>query len=213
MQEISTRRFLLIDDHEVVRSGINVVLGAIYNPVAIDEACDGEKAIAILKKNKYDLILLDIQMPNTDTFGLLEYIGIKFPNTKVLIFSMNSELIFARRYLRAGAKGFVSKDAPLEELCKAIDLALNNKRYFSEKLQELMAEEIASETSENPFDKLQAKEFEITTLFITGENIANVSKILNIKTSTAGMYKNKIFDKLGINSFVELQELYKKYHQ
>ena len=165
-----------------------------------------------MNENIY-IFLLDVQMPNTDTFGLLEYITIKFPQTKVLIFSMNSESVFAKRFLKAGAKGFVSKNSPLDELIKAIDLALNNKRYISEQLQNQLADELASDESAiNPFDKLHPKEFEIATLFIYGETIAGVSKILNVKASTVGLYKNKIFDKLAVTSLIELQNLYKMHH-
>ena len=214
MIDIPTKRFLLIDDHEIVRSGVNNVLSVLYKPVEIFEAIDGDNAIDILKKHCFDLVLLDIQMPNTDSFGLLEYINIKFPDTKVLIFSMNAENIFAKRFLKAGAKGFVSKDSPLDELTKAIDLALNNKRYISAKLQNQLADELASaENTVNPFDKLLPKEFEITSLFISGENIAGISKILNVNTTTIGHYKNKIFKKLHISSLLELQALYNSHHK
>jgi two-component system invasion response regulator UvrY len=127
---------------------------------------------------------------------------------------MNAENIFAKRFLKAGAKGFVAKDSDLDEITKAIDLALNNKRYISPKLQNLLADELAAiENTTNPFDKLLPKEFEITSLFISGENVAGISKILNINTSTVGHYKNKIFEKLGISSLLELQALYNSYHK
>lgn len=214
MTNIPTKRFLLIDDHEIVRSGVNNVLSVLYKPVEIFEAIDGDNAIVILKKHCFDLVLLDIQMPNTDSFGLLEYINIKFPDTKVLIFSMNAENVFAKRFLKAGAKGFVSKDSPLDELTKAIDLALNNKRYISAKLQNQLADELASaENTVNPFDKLLPKEFEITSLFISGENIAGISKILNVNATTIGHYKTKIFNKLHISCLLELQALYNSHHK
>ncbi len=205
-------QFLLIDDHEIVRTGINLLLSKIYHPVLIHEAADGDSATALLKKNNYDLVLMDIQMPNTDTFGLLEYISIKFPGIKVLMFSMSAERIFAKRFLKAGAKGFISKDAPLDEVKTAIGLVLSNKRYISEQLQNQLADELASDESKSPFDKLNPKEFEIVTLFLAGEQVAEVSKILNIKSSTVGVYKNKIFEKLGVNNFSGLQTLYNEYH-
>lgn len=201
-------QFLLIDDHEIVRTGINLLLSKIYHPVVIHEAADGESATDLLKKNYYDLVLMDIQMPNTDTFGLLEYITIKFPKIKVLIFSMSAERIFAKRFLKAGAKGFVSKDASLNEVKSAIGLVLDNRRYISEQLQSQLADELASAESKSPFDELNPKEFEIVTLFLAGEQIASISKILNLKSSTVGLYKNKIFEKLGVKNFLELQALY-----
>jgi len=209
----NNQRFLLIDDHEIVRSGVNNILSQLYKPVEIHEASDGNSAIALLKKYCYNLILLDIQMPNTDSFGLLEYINIKFPQTKVLIFSMNAESIYAKRFLKAGAKGFISKDSPLDELTKAIDLVLHDKRYISSQLQNQLANELASdEESKNPFDKLQPKEFEIASLLLSGESSADVSNILNVKNATVGIYKTKIFEKLGVSNLIELQVLYNNYH-
>ena len=151
-------------------------------------------------------------MPNTDTFGLLEYITIKFPAIKVLIFSMSAERLFAKRFLKAGAKGFVSKDASLDEVKIAIAVVLDNKRYISEQLQNQLADELASAESKSPFDKLNPKEFEIVTLFLAGEQVAEASKILNVKSSTVGLYKIKIFEKLGVKNFSELQTLYHEYH-
>lgn len=204
--------FLLIDDHEIVRTGINLLLSKIYHPVVIHEATDGDSATVLLKKNHYDLVLLDVQMPNTDTFGLMEYLNIKFPTIKVLIFSMSAERIFAKRFLKAGAKGFVSKDASLDEVKIAIGLLLDNKRYISEELQNQLVVELSSAESKSPFDKLNTKEFEIVTQFLAGEQVSETSKILNIKASAVGLYKNKIFEKLGVKNFLELQILYDKYH-
>src|SRR3954463_11383210 len=134
------KHFLLIDDHVVVRSGIKILLSEIYKPAEIDEAHDGDSALSLLKENKYDLVMLDIQMPKTDTFGLMEYIKVKYPSLKVLMFSMSPENIYAKRFLKAGAKGFLSKDAPLEEIKKAIDMVMNGRKYISESLMEMLAE-------------------------------------------------------------------------
>lgn len=125
---------------------------------------------------------------------------------------MSAERIFAKRFLKAGAKGFVSKDASLEEVKIAIGLVLGNRRYISEQLQDQLADELAPAASKSPFDELNPKEFEIVTLFLAGEQIATVSKTLHLKSSTVGLYKNKIFGKLGVKNFLELQALYDQYH-
>jgi len=135
------KRFLLVDDHVVVRSGIKILLSEMYDPAEIHEAMNGDTAAAKLKENQYDLILLDIQMPNTDTLGLMEYIHITYPDAKVLMFSMSAENIYAKRFMKAGAYGFISKEAPLEEITKAINVILNGKKYISETLAEKLAED------------------------------------------------------------------------
>lgn len=95
------KRFLIIDDHEVVRSGIKTLLSDIYKGIIVDEARDGFTALEHLKQHNYDLAMLDIKMPNTDTLALMETIRNDFPEMKVLIFSMSPENLYAQRYLKA----------------------------------------------------------------------------------------------------------------
>src|ERR1700739_1425289 len=101
------KRFLLIDDHEVVRMGIKNVLQVFYKPCEIAEAYDENSAVAQLKKMSFDLVLMDIQMPDTNSLGLMEYIKAHYPRTYVLIFSMSAENTYAKRFLAAGAMGFI----------------------------------------------------------------------------------------------------------
>ena len=102
---------------------------------------NGETAVLKLKDNQFDLIILDIQMPNTDTLGLMEYIHITYPDAKVLMFSMSAENIYAKRFMKAGAYGFISKEAPLEEITRAINIILNDKKYISDSFAEKLAED------------------------------------------------------------------------
>ena len=206
------KKFLLVDDHNVVRSGIKGLLLELFKPSAIDEANDGDSATEILKHNQYDLIMMDIQMPKTDTLGLMEYIHIKYPDAKVLIFSMSAEGIYAKRFLKAGAKGFLSKDAPLEEIKKAINLVLNNRKYISETLASSLAEESISETSGNPFNQLSPREFEIVSLLLSGQTISEISKLLNLQVSTIGTHKARLFSKLNVNNILELKEIATSYN-
>ena len=92
------KKFLLVDDHIVVRSGIKTLLTDIYQPAEVHEAFDGDSTIAKLKENRYDLVMLDIQMPNTDSLALMKYIHENYPETKVLIFSMSAENIYCLLY-------------------------------------------------------------------------------------------------------------------
>ena len=201
------RKFLLVDDHAIVRSGIKFWLSAEYNPSEIDEAENGREAIKKVEENDYDLLLLDIHMPETNSFDLLKHILITRPDAKVLIFSMNSEGMYAKRYLKAGAVGFVSKDAPIEELKKAVDLTLNNRKYFSDKFIDTMLNEKTGEENINPFFKLSDREFEITSLLLEGKSVGEISTLLNIHNSTTGTYKARIFEKLKIENIFQLNKL------
>ncbi|MFZ4057614.1 MAG: response regulator [Ferruginibacter sp.] len=208
MSDIVYNKFLLIDDHEIVRSGMHMLLDEIYKPKEIHEAQDGDSALKLIKKNEYDLIIMDIQMPNTDTFGLMEYIHIKHPDTKVMIFSMGAENIYAKRFLKAGAKGFLSKESSLDEVKKAINLILNNRKYISEHLLDLLAEEAGPSRNVNPFDKLSPKEVEIVSLLLAGHSLTAISNLLNLQASTVGTHKARIFTKLSVKNILELKELH-----
>lgn len=200
-------RFLLIDDHVVVRSGLKLILSDLYKPCIIDEAEDGESALIKLKLHFYDLVILDIKMPNTNTFTLMEYIRNNYPELKVLVFSMNSESIYAKRFLNAGAKGFINKVAPLEEIIKAINIILNGKRYISETLLEVLAELGGDIKKENSFDALSPREFEIVSMLLAGDGISLIAQRLNLQVSTIGTHKTRIFEKLKVTNLLELKEL------
>ena len=205
------KNFLLIDDHAIVRSGIKFWLSAEYNPCEIDEDENGKGAYQKIQDKDYDLVMLDIQMPETNSFDLLKSILNHKPSCKVLIFSMNSENMYAKRFLKAGAMGFVSKDAPIEELKKAVDLILKNRKYFSDKFIESSFSEKVGEENSNPFSTLSDREFEITNLLMEGKAVGEISALLNIKSSTTGTYKARIFEKLHIQNVFQLIELGKLY--
>jgi two-component system invasion response regulator UvrY len=200
------KKILLVDDHFVVRSGMNGLLSEILKPCEIHEADSGETVTEKLKTNKYDLIMMDIQMPNTDTLGLMEYIHTKYPEARVLIFSMSPENIYAKRFLKAGAKGFISKEAVLDEIKKAINLVMNGRKYISESLAQSF-----SDKHENPFDKLSAREFEIFNLLMSGQAVKEMSNSLHLHTSTIGTHKARLFEKLGVSNILELKELASSY--
>lgn len=206
------KRFLLVDDHSVVRSGVKILLSGIFNSSETDEAGDGETAINLLKQYSYDLIILDIQIPKTDSLGLMEYIRIKYPDTKVLIFSMSAENIYAKRFLKAGAKGFVSKDASIDEISKAINQVLEDKIYISPALIETLTDDLFAKQNDNPFDKLSRREFEIASLLLSGQTISNISDSLNIQLSTVGTHKARLFEKLNVTNLLELKELANTYN-
>lgn len=202
------KKFLLIDDHPIVRSGVKSWLWAQYNAAEIDEADNGKQAIEKIKHKNYDLLLLDIHMPETNSFDLLKYILKTKPDSKVLIFSMNSEGMYAKRFLKAGAVGFISKDAPIAELQKAVSLTLNNRRYFSDVfIESVLNEKTAKYDNSNPFYNLSGREFEIATLLLEGKAVGEISALLNIKNSTTGTYKARIFEKLKVENVFQLNEL------
>ena len=206
------KRFLLIDDHMVVRSGIKTLLSDLYPDAEIDEAKDGQTATEQVRTHFYDLVTLDIQMPNTDTFGFMEWLKSNYPDLRVLIFSMSPENIYALRFIKAGAKGFINKNAPLEEIKKAIHLVLNDKKYISEELLSVLAEGNVPGEGGNSFQTLSAREFEIVSMLLSGKTISNIAADLHLGISTVGTHKSRIFNKLKVTNLLELKELADTYN-
>jgi two-component system, NarL family, invasion response regulator UvrY len=202
-------KILLTDDHAIIRQGLKILIEKIVSHCEIDEAWDGDSAFQKIKKNDYDLIILDVTMPDTDSFGLVGNIISLKPKSKILMFSMNAEEIYAKKYLQLGAKGYVPKDSPEEEIKRAISLVLDNKKYMSAALSESLMEDALGSKSSNPFDSLSDREFEIATHLVKGETVSGISNKLNLHTSTVGTHKARIFEKLGCNNLVDLNALAK----
>ncbi len=199
--------FLLIDDHVVVRTGIKLLLNSIYPDSTIEEAKDGEEAVKKLKECQYEFAMLDVQMPNTDSLALMETIRVEFPNIKVLVFSMNAESIYALRFMKAGAMGFISKEAPMDEVKKAILQVVNGKKYISEEMLFVLAESTNAANNNNPFSLLSTREFEIATMLLNGKTISVIAADLSLGISTVGTHKGRIFTKLKVTNLIELKEL------
>jgi two-component system, NarL family, invasion response regulator UvrY len=199
---------LLIDDHEVIRSAVKILLQDIFKPADIFEAHDEQSAALQLKARPYRLIISDVKMPGSQPYGLTEYIMTHYPGSKVLIFSMNEEHIYAKKFLQSGAMGFVSKNADLPELRKAIDMILNGRKYISDTLSQQLAGMLnKDQSSVNPFEKLSRRELEISSLMIQGLSVIEIAKTLTIAQSTVGTYKTRIMQKLNVKNLVELIEL------
>jgi DNA-binding NarL/FixJ family response regulator len=196
---------LLVDDHPIITDGLKLIIKNYIAHCNTDVANDGDTAFEKIKHNNYDLIIMDVSLPNTDSFNTVSNILAIKPGSKILMFSMNSEEMFAKRYLRMGAMGYISKDAPLNEIKNAIESALKNIRYISPGLKEKLAMDVLDNNNhENQFDKLSPREFEIVQHLVHGDSVSQISKTLNLHTSTIGTHKARIFEKLHCHNIVEL---------
>ena len=195
--------FLIADDHEIVRQGLKLLIADFYPGAQIVEAHDGDSTLAQLKQTKCTLVVLDIQMPNTNSLDLVEYIIAFHPDTKILIFSMSSETLYGKRFIKAGAHGYLSKDASVDEVKKAIETVLNGRRYMSADLMDTFV----GEEQQNPFITLSDREFEIAKLLLTGLSINEIASQIHLQPSTVGTYKARIFEKLHITNILQLKEM------
>jgi DNA-binding NarL/FixJ family response regulator len=209
--ECIEKRFLLVDDHTLIRSALTSIIKEAHTNAIIHESADGTEIIEKLTAGGYDLIIMDIQMPNCETLWFINYIHVNYPVIPILIYSMTAENIYALRILKAGAKGFVSKESTKEELKKAIDLALNGKIYLSQSLAEMVSLQTSKKT-DTPFTILSPREFQIAVFLLAGKTVSGISKILDIGNSTVGTHKAKIYQKLKVSDLLGLKKLSDVYH-
>jgi two-component system invasion response regulator UvrY len=202
-------KILLADDHVIIRAGLSIYIKNIIPHADVEEAGDGDSTFEMIKNDEYALIILDINMPATDSFGLLSNILAIKPKSKILMFSMNSEEIYAKKYLSLGALGYVGKDASSEEIREAIINVMNNKRYISPSLTQTLASSALGKkaNNQNPFDLLSPRELEITRHLMKGETVSQISRYLNLHTSTIGTHKARIFEKLNCKNIIGVTEL------
>jgi DNA-binding NarL/FixJ family response regulator len=200
------KKILIADDHSISRAGISVLVQDEFQNAEIDECSDGNMVWKKMKTNKYDLIVLDISMPGMDSVSLLKNIFSHYADQKVLIISMSSEDIYAKKYLQLGAKGFINKEANGPELRRALSAVINNKRYLSPRMQDMLAEE-GREEKDNPFNALSSRELEVLRYLLEGKNITEIGKLLSVHTSTTGTHKARIMEKLGVSNMIELNKM------
>jgi two-component system, NarL family, invasion response regulator UvrY len=200
-------KFLLADDHAIVRSGVKSLLKDAFPGTETEEAVDGESVMLKLATGKYNMIIMDIQMPNTDTVRLIKDVHLLYPAMPILILSMSPEKLYALRVLKAGARGFLSKNADPGEIKKAVDTILSNRRYISPAVAVLLADQPLFPGPDNPFDSLTPREREICFLLLEGKNVSDIAKTLGIKVSTTSTHKAKIFEKLNASNLFELKEI------
>jgi two-component system invasion response regulator UvrY len=202
-------KLLLADDHFIVRTGLRLIIENLMPHCEIDEADDGDSSFEKIKKNNYDLLILDVNMPNTDSFVLVNNILALKPEMKILMFSMSDEEVYARRYLKMGVMGYIRKDEHIDEIKKAINTVLNNKKYISQGLSQILIEDLQGNNPENPFDSLSPREFEIVQYLIRGESVAEICQKLTLHSSTVGTHKARIFEKLKCSNIIDLNLLAK----
>jgi two-component system, NarL family, invasion response regulator UvrY len=201
------KNVLLVDDHAVTRLGLKELLVQFCPLLKIYESDNGDSMLLQLKSTRIDIIVLDIQMDNSNTLNLVELISIKYPKTSILIFSMLPEAVYGRRMLKAGAKGFLSKTATVKEIRWAFEMMLSSKRYVSSVLADLLSENALDNKHSEPFRSLSHREFEIMQDLLAGHSLSSIGQRLNLKPSTVGTYKSRIFEKLKVSNIFQLKEM------
>ncbi|MDO6429953.1 response regulator transcription factor [Flavitalea sp. BT771] len=209
---MGTNRVLIADDHTIVRSGIKLIIQDLLPSTVIDEASNGDEVISCVKKNDYELIVLDINMPDTDSITLVTNLLAYREHSRILIYSMNSEELYAKRFIKLGVLGYLNKESRAEEIRRAITCVLKGDIYISKKVRKDLSEDMLSKKgADNPFERLSDREIQTVKYLLHGYSLLEIKKILNIHSSTVGTYKTRIFEKLKIKTLRELDELARMY--
>ncbi|WP_026706311.1 response regulator [Flavobacterium soli] len=202
---------LLADDHSVVRHGISLILKGSFDNLDIAHADDFLKTLQLLKTQDFDLVILDISIPEGKGIQMVELIKSIQPMVKILIFSAHEEELYALRYLKAGADGYLNKLSSETEFQEAFTSMIKNGNYVSQSIKNQIVSNTLNKKSDNPLELLSNRELEIARLLVRGEGNLEIANKLELQNSTVSTYKNRIFEKLVISNTVALVALFKSY--
>ena len=197
-------RILIADDHAVVRQGLAHILGK-QDDIKIAVSCtNGDDALKWLHKNDCDVAIIDIAMPGMNGIDLLKQLRKEKPKLPVLIFSAYPEDQYAVRLIKAGAAGYLNKESTPEEMLSAIHNVLGGKRYISQAVANLLANEISQPDGRLPHETLSNREYQIFLLLASAKNLTEVAALLKLSVKTIGTYRSRIMEKMHLHSNAEL---------
>ncbi|MAF88098.1 MAG: two-component system response regulator UvrY [Pseudomonas sp.] len=198
-------RVLVVDDHDLVRTGISRMLADISGLQVIGQADSGEDAIRKARELKPDVVLMDVKMPGIGGLEATRKLLRSYPDLKVIAVTICEEAPFPTRLLQAGAAGYLTKGAALEEMVQAIRMVFGGQRYISPQIaQQLALKSFQPQLSESPFDLLSEREIQIALMIANCQKVQSISDKLCLSPKTVNTYRYRIFEKLSITSDVEL---------
>ena len=197
-------KILIVDDHDVVRVGFRQILAEHARFEVVGEANSAAQAFEHLRKDKFDIVLLDLSLPDGSGVDILRKIRERYPDTKVLILSGFAEEQYGVNMLRAGASGFLSKTCTAEQLTSAIETIAIGRRYVSPKLAEILAEGLSTPTDKPVHEQLSEREFQIFCRLAEGKTVSEIAESLFISVKTVSTYRARLMEKMGLKTNSEL---------
>lgn len=205
-------RILVADDHGIVRMGLVQIIKQLRPLAILSEVEDYKSLSSLISKEYFDLVILDVNMPNGTLQQAIDFIKLKQPDLKILVFSSQDEQIYAVRYLKIGADGFLNKLSSKEKIDEALCSMLQKGRFISEKIKDSMiSNTLSNQQSSSPLETLSNRELEVANKLAKGLPLKELSNQLNLHASTVSTYKNRVFEKLDIQSIPELVEILRIY--
>jgi two-component system invasion response regulator UvrY len=195
---------LIVDDLDLVRTGIRHMLSDIEGINIVGEATGGNDAIRLVKELSPDVVLLDLRMPDIDGLEATQKILNLDAKVKILILTAYNDDIYPSRLLHVGAAGYLTKNASIEELIKAIRDVHEGKRYISPDIAQNLILKRLDNVDSKPFEQLSDRELQVALMISQGCKAPEISKKLNLSAKTINSYRYRIFDKLHVNGDVGL---------
>jgi len=205
-------KVLVVDDHELVRTGIEVLLNS-FDDILVTAVCgSGEDAVKLVEEQSPDVVLMDINMPGIGGVEACRRILKEQPDTKIIVVSVYDDGPLPQQLLKLGVKGFVSKGASVNEMVDAIRTVMHGKRFLSSDIAENLAFQ-GLDGAETPFAKLSQRESEVSNLILQGKSIQEMADMLKLSDKTINTYRYRLYEKLNVKNDVELTRLALKYNQ
>ncbi|GAC12994.1 UvrY/SirA/GacA family response regulator transcription factor [Aliiglaciecola lipolytica] len=198
---------LLVDDHELVRTGIRRILEDISDFKVVGEVNNGEEAIKFCRNSPPDIVLMDMNMPGIGGLEATKQIIHFCQDAKVVVVSVHTENPIPARVMQLGAYGYLTKGTDPNEMVIAIRKVASGQRYIAPEIAQQIAIGQLNLNEVNPFEQLSRRELEITIMLTKGNRVPDIANKLNISAKTVNTYRYRMFDKLKVGSDVELTHL------
>ena len=212
MKSLYKYQFIVADNNFMIRQGMTIILKQLYNDVFIYQVDDLNSAKKILKSKSIQLLIIDINLPRTNSLNIISYLRKIQNELKILIFSSYHKDIYAIRYLSAGANGYLKKLSSEEEIKHAIKTVMTSGKYTSKNIQDKIMDSYILKKPSNPLEQLSNREIEIAKFLVDGRSNIDICKSLSIKKTTVSTYKNRIFEKLSIDTLSGLIQIFQLYY-
>jgi two-component system invasion response regulator UvrY len=196
---------MIVDDHTLIRETWSFLLGKNENFDVVAECGDGERAIELARDKRPDVVLLDINMSPMSGFDVLKMIRKYSPSSKIIGVSMHSQPAYAKKMLRLGAKGYVTKNSPRQEMLEAITEVSNNRIYICQEVKNILSDQLLNNDQVNPdINNLSDREMQIVRALKEGLSSKEIASELNISLKTVEVHRHNILKKLKLKNTVSL---------
>jgi len=197
-------KILIADDHAIVREGLKQIVAETSDMVVSGEAADGQEVLELLRKDGWDLVLLDIAMPGRGGMDTLKALKQEKPALPVLILSIYPEEQYAVRALRAGASGYLTKESAPEELISAIRKVSRGGKYVSASLAEKLVSELGIDTERPVHEKLSDREYQVMLMIASGKTVKEIADELSLSVKTISTHRTRALAKMGMKNNAEI---------